>query len=99
MAQILPLSDGNDIPQCFLVLLGALHRKLPKERSRSSEAGVRHFEIAELFGNGHIIVQLLVSCVQGRICISLIDLAQGAHSGGYGVHRSWTDKGHGLELR
>ena len=60
MAQLLPLSDGNDIPQCFSSAFRCATTELTKEEvNRFFRAGVRHFEIAELFGNGHIIVATL----------------------------------------
>ena len=60
MAQILPLSDGNDIPQCFSSAFRCATSEITKgEVEKFYQAGVRHFEIAELFGNGHIIVSTL----------------------------------------
>lgn len=62
-AGMIGLIDGNDIP---IIGLGAFCRNEVDETravaERAIEAGIRHFEIAELFGNGHIIVDAIISC-------------------------------------
>lgn len=61
---LLPLSDGCDIPQLF----SSAFRSATKEETKAQvkqffDAGCRHFEIAELFGNGHIVCEAL-----GELC-------------------------------
>jgi 2,5-diketo-D-gluconate reductase A len=56
----LPMSDGNDIPQFF----SAAFRLGTVEATKSHvlalfKAGVRNFEIAELYGNGNVICETL----------------------------------------
>ena len=57
----LPLNDGYDIP-----LLGvASFREDPQQRLRELllskvDSGVRHVEISELFGNGHVLVDCML---------------------------------------
>lgn len=62
---VLPLSDGNDIPQIF----GSAFRLPSTEETKAHiyalyDAGVRHFEIAELHGNGHTICDALRECTE-----------------------------------
>lgn len=57
---MLPMSDGHDIPQIFC----AAFRLGSTEETKSHvtnmyESGVRHFEIAELHGNGHTVCEAL----------------------------------------
>jgi len=56
------LIDGNDIPKVGLASYCCNEVKETREvAERALDAGIRHFEIAELFGNGHIIVESIVS--------------------------------------
>ena len=56
----LPLSDGTDIPTVFSAAFRCSSTEATKAQVVSFyNAGVRHFEIAELFGNGHIICEAL----------------------------------------
>ena len=58
--QLLPLSDGNDIPTIFSSAFRCATTELTREEVvHKFRAGVRHWEIAELFGNGHIICATL----------------------------------------
>jgi diketogulonate reductase-like aldo/keto reductase len=59
-ALMMPLSDGNDVPQFF----SSAFRLGTVEATRAHvlalfKAGVRHFEIAELYGNGNTICETL----------------------------------------
>lgn len=69
------LNDGNDIPQIGLAAFRIDSNEETKDIIRKSLAsGVRHFEITELFGNGHTIVEGLFDSglVQRKdVCISL----------------------------
>ena len=60
MPRLLPLCDGNDIPQlclrAFRTESVAQTKQIVKE---FYAAGVRHFELAELFGNAHIVCEAL----------------------------------------
>ena len=59
-AKLLPLNDGFDMPQICLGAFQGLSVEATKARIKDFYAlGVRHFEIAELFGNGHIICEAL----------------------------------------
>lgn len=57
----LPLNDGYDIPQIGLISF----RRDPEEKLRNLllknlDNGLRHVEICDLFGNGHIIIDILL---------------------------------------
>lgn len=59
-AVMLPMSDGQDIPQIF----SSAFRLGTVEETRAHVhtlyySGVRHFEIAELYGNGHTVCEAL----------------------------------------
>jgi diketogulonate reductase-like aldo/keto reductase len=72
-AIMLPLSDGADIPQIFSAAfrLGTVEATIAHIHSLYY-AGVRHFEIAELFGNGHTICDALREVAQrNQVFISL----------------------------
>ena len=98
--QLLPLSDGNDIPTIFSSAFRCATTELTREEVvHKFRAGVRHWEIAELFGNGHIICATLDELTSRRGVHHPQDLAQSAHSRGYGGHSAGTVEGHGLELR
>lgn len=62
--KMLPLVDGNDIPQLGLA---AFRRNTTDETIRlvtdKFNSGIRHFEIAVLFGNGHTVMQALNECL------------------------------------
>jgi diketogulonate reductase-like aldo/keto reductase len=70
--KLVPLSDGTDAPQLFSVAFRCATAEQTKEQIvQFFDAGVRHFEIAELFGNGHIIVEALGElCERSQIYIS-----------------------------
>jgi diketogulonate reductase-like aldo/keto reductase len=56
--QLLPMNDGFDIPQLGLVAF----RKDSKDETKDLvtaklDVGIRHLEVTELLGNGHIIVE------------------------------------------
>jgi len=60
MATLLPLSDGCDMPQLCLGAFRADSEKQTKDSVKAAyHAGIRHFEIAELFGNGHMVTRAL----------------------------------------
>ena len=64
---MLPMSDGNDIPQIF----GSAFRLGSTEETKAHvhalyNAGVRHFEISELHGNGHTVTEALRECTDIR---------------------------------
>jgi diketogulonate reductase-like aldo/keto reductase len=51
------LNDGNDIPQIGMAAVRTDSIDLTRKHVTSHlDTGVRHFEITELFGNGHVIV-------------------------------------------
>jgi diketogulonate reductase-like aldo/keto reductase len=62
---MLPLSDGADIPQIFSAAfrLGTVEATIAHVHSLYY-AGVRHFEIAELYGNGHTVCDALREVAQ-----------------------------------
>lgn len=61
---LLPLSDGFDVPQLFSSAFRAATKEETKAQVKQFfDAGCRHFEIAELFGNGHIVCEAL-----GELC-------------------------------
>jgi diketogulonate reductase-like aldo/keto reductase len=56
------LIDENDIPVVGLASFCANEVKETREVvEKALDAGIRHFEIAELFGNGHIIVEAIIA--------------------------------------
>jgi diketogulonate reductase-like aldo/keto reductase len=59
-SEMLQLTDGNDLP---MIGIGAFCMKTEEETraviKKAISLGVRHFEISELFGNGHIIVDAI----------------------------------------
>ena len=60
MVSKLPMSDGCDVPQLFSSAFRAATKELTIAQVKQFfDAGCRHFEIAELFGNGHIICEAL----------------------------------------
>ena len=64
MTVILPLSDSCDVPQLFSSAFRAATKEATIAQVKQFfDAGCRHFEIAELFGNGHIICKAL-----GELC-------------------------------
>jgi len=74
MVKILPLCDGNDIPQLCLRAFRLDDVVATKSTVRAFyDAGVRHFELAELFGNAHIICEALreAKAVRSELYITL----------------------------
>ncbi len=64
-AVMLPMSDGFDIPQVYCAAFRlASTEETTAHVHRLYQSGVRHFEIAELHGNGHTICEAL-----GEICM------------------------------
>jgi diketogulonate reductase-like aldo/keto reductase len=66
-APFLPLSDGTDIPQfyssCFCC--DTVDKTVDQVKAMFG-VGIRHFQIAELFGNGHIIIKTLREVCEKR---------------------------------
>ena len=74
MVKLLPLCDGNDIPILCLRAFRCESAQQTKRIVRGAfEAGVRHFEMAELFGNAHIVCEALreVRAARNELYISL----------------------------
>jgi len=62
--QYLPLCDGNNVPQvglaAFFMDTPTLTKAAIKEKF---SLGVRHFEVAEMFGNSHTVMEALRECL------------------------------------
>ena len=60
MVKLLPLCDGNDVPQLALRAFRSESTAQTKATVKAFyAAGVRHFELAELFGNAHLVCEAL----------------------------------------
>ena len=59
-AKLIPLSDGNDMPSLGLAAFRRDNVDHVKQVIRNAwNNGIRHYVIAELFGNGHTIIETL----------------------------------------
>ena len=59
-SMLLPMADGHDVPQIFCAAFRLGSTEETKAHIHSMfAAGVRHFEIAELHGNGHTVCEAL----------------------------------------
>ena len=64
MSITLPLYDGNDIPQLGLASFRSDSLKDTKEIvTRAFQKGIRHYELCELYGNAHLIMEALNECL------------------------------------
>ena len=59
-SMLVPMADGHDVPQIFCTAFRLGSTEETKEYIHNMfSAGVRHFEIAELHGNGHTVCEAL----------------------------------------